>query len=172
SLSWVFVILAVNTPVVMPPLIFNAVRAISIIGSIEINKPTIAIGRFNVDNTISEANVAPPPTPATPNELIATTINNMAINDGVYGVMPTVGATITASIAGYIPAQPFCPIVTLNAPATSATPSDTPNPFFCVSMFNGNAPALEREENPKIKAGIAFLIYVNGFNPANLISNI
>src|SRR5699024_12575045 len=29
--------------------------------------------------------------------------------------------------------------------------------------------SLEREENPKIKTGIAFLIYVNGFKPANLI---
>src|SRR5699024_12485691 len=99
---------------------------------------------------------------------IATTINNMAINDGVYGLMPTVGATITASIAGYIPAQPFCPIVTLNAPATSATPSDNPKPFFCVSIFNGIAPAIERDENQIHKNGIANLIYYTEFKIVHL----
>src|SRR5699024_2232974 len=100
SLSRLLVTLVVKTSVVNPPLTFNAVRAISISGSIEINKPTIATGRFNTDNTIREANVAPPPTPATPKDPIATTINNVKMKDGVNGSIPTVGATITASIAG------------------------------------------------------------------------
>src|SRR5699024_7876129 len=107
SLSRLLVTLAVKTPVVNPPLTFNAVRAISISGSIEITKPTIATRRFNTDNTIREANVATPTTPATPQDPIATTINNVKMKDGVNGSIPTVGATMTASIAGSSPAHLF-----------------------------------------------------------------
>lgn len=42
-------------------------------GSIDISTPARATGRLSVDNTSIDANVAPPPTPATPNELIITT---------------------------------------------------------------------------------------------------
>ena len=35
--------------------------------------PAKATGKFNAERTRIAANVAPPPTPATPNELIATT---------------------------------------------------------------------------------------------------
>ena len=38
-------------------------------GSIDISTPARATGRLSVDNTSIDANVAPPPTPATPNEL-------------------------------------------------------------------------------------------------------
>ena len=44
----------------------------SIKGSTEISTPANAIGKSSADNTKIAANVAPPPTPATPNELIAT----------------------------------------------------------------------------------------------------
>jgi hypothetical protein len=37
-------------------------------------------GKFSVDKTNIDANVAPPPTPATPNELIITTATNVTIN--------------------------------------------------------------------------------------------
>ena len=49
---------------------------------------------------MSEANVAPPPTPATPNELIATTATRPATNAGENTSMPTVGAMMVASMAG------------------------------------------------------------------------
>ena len=63
----------------MEPLTFNAVRPISIKASTEINTPASAIGKSIADKTMMAANVAPPPTPATPNELIATIIINLTI---------------------------------------------------------------------------------------------
>ena len=42
-----------------------------------------------------------------PAELTVTIPTSVAIHIGSIGLMPTVGATITASIAGYKPAQPF-----------------------------------------------------------------
>lgn len=65
-----FMNLDVNVPDKIEPFTFNAVRPISINGSTVISKPASATGKFIDDNTISAANVAPPPTPATPNELI------------------------------------------------------------------------------------------------------
>ena len=50
--------------------------------------------------TISAANVAPPPTPATPKELTAITSISVSKKSGASGFTPTVGATITASMAG------------------------------------------------------------------------
>ena len=44
--------------------------------------------------------VVPPPTPATPAELTVTMPTSVAIHSGSSGLIPTVGATITASIAG------------------------------------------------------------------------
>ena len=70
SLSCVFNNFEVNNPERIESLTFKAVLAISIKGSTEINKSTNPTGSPNVDNTIKEAKVAPPPTPATPNELI------------------------------------------------------------------------------------------------------
>lgn len=70
------VILAVAVPANIESLTFNAVLPISINGSTEINTPAKAIGKFNVESTSIAANVAPPPTPATPNELMTTTNKN------------------------------------------------------------------------------------------------
>src|SRR5699024_2536443 len=72
--------LAVVTPAVIEPLTFTAVLPMSINGSTEISNPANATGRFNADNTRIAANVAPPPTPATPNELSATTAISVTIN--------------------------------------------------------------------------------------------
>ncbi len=72
----------------------------SISGSTEITKPTIATGKFIAPKTIREAKVAPPPTPATPNELIVTTATNIKINCKLKTSIPTVGATMVANIAG------------------------------------------------------------------------
>ncbi|MNI96065.1 hypothetical protein D3C73_1544490 [compost metagenome] len=96
-----------SVPAVMEPLTFNAVRPISISGSTEISRATSVTGRPIAGSTISAANVAPPPTPATPAELTVTIPTSVAIHIGSSGLIPTVGATITASIAGYSPAQPF-----------------------------------------------------------------
>ena len=68
SLSQFLVKRAVPVPAKIESFTFNAVRPISIKGSIEISTPASATGKFNVDNTKIDANVAPPPTPATPNE--------------------------------------------------------------------------------------------------------
>ena len=65
SLSKLPVKCAVPVPANIESLTFRAVRPISIIGSIEINTPANATGKFKVDNTRIEAKVAPPPTPAT-----------------------------------------------------------------------------------------------------------
>ena len=71
----------------------------SIRGSIEIKTPANATGKFSVDKTNIDANVAPPPTPATPNELIITTATNVTINCKSIFTCAT-GATMIASIAG------------------------------------------------------------------------
>src|SRR5699024_10396842 len=63
-------------------------------------------------------------------------------------------------------------IVTLNAPEISAIPVGTPKLFFSVSIVRGRVPALDRDENPNIKGGIAFLIYVIGLSPTDFINNI
>ncbi len=90
---------------------------------------------------------------------------NVKINEGVKGSIPTVGAIITANIAGYIPAHPFWPIVRPNEPAKFAIPSGTPNCLVCVLTFKGNAPALVREVKAKANTGNTFLTYVIGFTP-------
>ena len=46
-------------------------------GSIEMSTPASATGKFNVDSTKMEANVAPPPTP---NELMITTAISVMTN--------------------------------------------------------------------------------------------
>lgn len=84
----------------MLPLTLTAVRPISISGSIEINKPASPIGKFIAERTKMAAKVAPPPTPATPKELIATVTISVKIKVGSNGSIPTVGAIMTASIAG------------------------------------------------------------------------
>ena len=68
---------------------------------------TKVTGKPNIGNTIKAAKVAPPPTPATPTELSVTTQTKVRIQIGSNGLIPTVGATITANMAGYKPAQPF-----------------------------------------------------------------
>ena len=90
----------VTIPATMLPLTFTAVRAISINGSTEITNPTIATGKFIAPKTISEANVAPPPTPATPKELIVTIATSIKINSKLKTFTPAAGATIVANIAG------------------------------------------------------------------------
>ena len=72
----------------------------SMSGSTEARSPTISMGSPMVPSTMSEANVAPPPTPATPNELITTTATSPATNVGENTSMPTVGAMMVASMAG------------------------------------------------------------------------
>ena len=54
------------------PAMLSVMVALSMSGSIEINSAAIVTGNPMAGNTISAANVAPPPTPATPNELMAT----------------------------------------------------------------------------------------------------
>ena len=49
---------------------------------------------------MSAANVAPPPIPAIPKELIATTPTRVNMNVGSSGSIPIVGAIIVANIAG------------------------------------------------------------------------
>ena len=90
----------VIAPAVIEPLTFNAVRPMSISGSTEINSATSDTGKPMAGSTISAAKVAPPPTPATPAELKVTIATRVAIHSGSNGLMPTVGATITANIAG------------------------------------------------------------------------
>ncbi|NOX69802.1 MAG: sulfite exporter TauE/SafE family protein [Gammaproteobacteria bacterium] len=85
---------------VIEPFTFNEVRAMSINGSIEISNATSAIGKPMAGNTTNAANVAPPPTPATPNELMATIPMSEIINAGSSGLMPILGAIIVANIAG------------------------------------------------------------------------
>lgn len=157
SRSKSLILALVTIPATILPLTFVAVRAISINGSTEITKPTMATGKFIAPKTINEANVAPPPTPATPNELIVTIATNIKIKPILKTSIPAAGATIVASIAGYTPAQPFCPIDKPKLAEKFAVASSTPNALVCVSIFNGNAPALEREVKAKLNTGKAFL---------------
>ncbi|MNG11797.1 hypothetical protein D3C84_953650 [compost metagenome] len=90
----------VIAPAVIEPFTFSAVRPMSISGSTEISNATSSTGKPMAGNTISAAKVAPPPTPATPAELRVTMATSVAIHSGSSGLMPTVGATITASMAG------------------------------------------------------------------------
>ena len=90
----------VTVPATIDPLTFSAVLAISINGSIEINSATKVIGNPIAGKTTSAAKVAPPPTPAIPKELTVVIKIKGARNDKLKGSMPTVGAIITASIAG------------------------------------------------------------------------
>lgn len=76
----IFVKRAVPVPAKIESFTFNAVRPISMSGSIEMSTPASATGKFNVDSTKMEANVAPPPTPATPNELMITTAISVMTN--------------------------------------------------------------------------------------------
>ncbi|MNW54053.1 hypothetical protein D3C74_316390 [compost metagenome] len=75
------------------------------------------------------------------------------------GLIPTVGAIMTASIAGYIPAQPFCPIVAPNEADKLAIPSGTPRRLVCVSTFSGIVAALEREVNANTSVGSTLRTY-------------
>ena len=75
-------------------------RAISIKGSIEISRATTSIGSPIVGSTTSAAKVAPPPTPAIPKELITIIPTKGIMNSIVIGSIPTLGATIIASMAG------------------------------------------------------------------------
>ena len=90
----------VTVPAVIEPLTFTAVRPMSISGSTEISRPASATGRFNVERTTSAAKVAPPPTPAMPNEPRVATITTDAMNEIEVGSTPALGAIIIASIAG------------------------------------------------------------------------
>ena len=90
----------VSVPAVMEPLTLSAVRPMSMSGSIEIKRPTSATGKSIAESTMSAANVAPPPTPATPIEPMVTMAMSCTMKLTVNGSMPTVGAIITASIAG------------------------------------------------------------------------
>ena len=144
-------------PATMESLTLRAVRPMSMSGSTDARTATTSIGSPIVPNTMSEANVAPPPTPATPNELMATTAMSGTKNVGDSTSMPTVGATMVASIAGYTPAHPFCPIDMPKLAARFADALSTPRALCCVSMLSGSAPALERDTNAKLSTGNAFL---------------
>ena len=74
-------------------MVLYSVNAIS--GSTEISSATRVTGRPMAGRTISAANVAPPPTPATPAELTVTMPTSVAIHSGSKVSMPTAGATIT-----------------------------------------------------------------------------
>ena len=84
----------------MESLTLSAVRPMSINGSTDAMRPTISIGSPMVPSTIRLANVAPPPTPATPNELITMMAISMTTHVGSNTLIPTVGAMSVAIIAG------------------------------------------------------------------------
>ena len=90
----------VTVPAVIEPLTFRAVRPMSISGSTEISKPASATGKSIADSTIRAANVAPPPTPATPTEPMVMMASSGSRKLTVNGSTPTVGAIMTASMAG------------------------------------------------------------------------
>ena len=133
----------------------------------EISKATKVTGKPIIGKTISAAKVAPPPTPATPIELKVTTQAKVKIQIGSSGLIPTVGATITASIAGYKPAQPFCPIVVPNEAEKLAIDSGTPKRRVCASIFNGILAALERLVKAKVNTGKTFLKNRIGLTPVS-----
>ena len=84
----------------MAPFTFNAVRAMSMSGSMEISSAATVTGKPRAGSTMSAAKVAPPPTPATPNELMATMATSPAMKLKLSGSTSIVGAIITASMAG------------------------------------------------------------------------
>ena len=126
-----------TTPEVIEPLTLTKVRIISINGSIDINKPASSNGIPKVDNTMMAANVAPPPTPATPNEAIMDMPITEAINPIDQGSSPIVGAIIIANMAGYTPAQPFWPMVAPNDAEKFAIGLAIPSLLICTSIFKG-----------------------------------
>lgn len=79
SLSGDFSTRLAIVPAVIEPETFSAVRAMSINGSIEISSAAMVTGKPIAGRTIKAANVAPPPTPAIPNELMVI----IAINDRI-----------------------------------------------------------------------------------------
>ena len=91
----------------------------SINGSMEISKAATVTGNPNAGKTMKAANVAPPPTPATPNELIAT------ISNGRTGVMPVLAPALGGdegidNMVSYV--QSLSGIVEPDADAMSAKP--------------------------------------------------
>ena len=66
----------------------------------EMSSPARATGKSRAESTISAAKVAPPPTPATPKELTVMMAMSVMMKPGSRGLTPTVGAIITASMAG------------------------------------------------------------------------
>jgi len=137
----------------------------SINGSTEISNATSDTGRPIAGSTISAAKVAPPPTPATPTELKVTIATSDAIHIGSSGLMPTVGATITASIAGYKPAQPFWPMVAPNEAAKLAMEDGIPRRRVCASMLSGMLAALERLVKAKVSTGQTLRKKRSGLTP-------
>ncbi|EKE31237.1 hypothetical protein MJ3_09713 [Salimicrobium jeotgali] len=87
-------------PAVVLRLTFRAILPISMRGPTDINNPARPTGKFTVDNTIMAASVAPPSTPITPKELIATTATTVTKREREGGTMFIVGAIMTANIAG------------------------------------------------------------------------
>ncbi len=88
------------TPATMESLTLSAVRPMSMSGSTEAIRPTISMGRPMVPSTMRLAKVAPPPTPATPNELITMMAIMPTTHVGSNTSMPTVGAMSVAIMAG------------------------------------------------------------------------
>ena len=84
----------------MLSLTFVSVRIMSMTGSTEMTSPAIVTGKFMAPRTIKAAKVAPPPTPATPKELIVTTKINVNTKPMLVTSMPKVGATMVANMAG------------------------------------------------------------------------
>ncbi|MCY1450979.1 hypothetical protein D9M71_678220 [compost metagenome] len=83
-------------------------------------------------------------------------------------LIPIVGATITASIAGYKPAQPFWPIVAPNEAEKLAIDSGIPKRRVCASMLSGMLAALERLVNANVKTGATFLKNLSGETPVSV----
>jgi len=93
-------IAGLTVPAVMEPETLRAVRPMSISGSIAIKSPASATGNPSADNTTNAANVAPPPTPAIPKDASVTMKMSRIKKPGSNGLIPSVGAIITANIAG------------------------------------------------------------------------
>ena len=157
----------VTVPATIAPLTFNAVRPMSINGSTEISSATNDTGKPIAGSTINAAKVAPPPTPATPAELKVTMATNVAIHTGSSGLMPTVGATITANIAGYRPAQPFWPMVAPNEAAKLAIEDGIPKRRVWASILSGMLAALERLVKANVSTGHTLRKKRSGLTPAN-----
>ncbi|MOA41144.1 hypothetical protein D3C78_1630820 [compost metagenome] len=82
-------------------------------------------------------------------------------------MMPTVGATITANIAGYRPAQPFWPMVAPNEAAKLAIDCGMPRRRVCASMLSGMLAALERLVKAKVSTGQTLRKKRSGLIPAS-----